>query len=240
MLPSGELCSLYVDPQKWQEDVHQKKGIKCIDCHEGMTPFSHPKEGSRKVACERCHPEACEENQLNLHNAYFGLTDKLLPECYDCHTKHNVRKKSDPDSSVSREKIGETCCSCHQNIIIPRFSTLLPTNLILGHRKCNTNARFNLKICINCHDDAGHGPLSTYPEYCGRCHNPKKTVNFLSATHFSEASFPEKPFRFLMERLGIILNLTLVIGVFMVALVYGTRFFKARRKKEKFQEGDKK
>jgi hypothetical protein len=81
------------------------------------------------------------------------------------------------------------------------------------------NEKFDLSMCINCHGDAGHGPLTTYPEYCSRCQTwfffhyslivisqnsaikisygkyefePKSAINCWSSIHFSDLcdSFP--------------------------------------------------
>ncbi len=225
---TGELRSIYVDPQEWVEDIHHKKGIKCVDCHEGMTPFSHPKEGARRVGCTRCHPGASEENQLNIHNAFAGITDKSLPECYDCHTKHRVRAKRDAESTVRGENVGKTCYSCHENIRRKGYINFLPTRIFLGHRKCDVDVKFNIKACINCHGDAGHGPMTTYPEYCGRCHNTMEKGDFFSATHASSSS-QSQPFRFLMGNMSLGLNLALIIGALIGLIIYLTRSYRMRK-----------
>jgi len=225
---NGGLHSLYVNQEEWERDVHRKKGIKCIDCHERMTPFSHPKEGSRKVVCGRCHPEAREENQLNIHNSFVGITDKSLPECYNCHTKHSVKAKDDPGSTINPRNIGKICYSCHQEIVRQSIINLLPTHIILGHRKCDVNDEFDLSLCINCHANAGHGPLTTYPEYCSRCHNTHKKPGFFSTTH-SLSSSKTQPLRFFMENLSLSLNLVLIVGALVIFLVYVIRFHKMRK-----------
>jgi len=224
-LAAGNLRSMYVDPAGWKGDAHNKKGIKCVDCHEGMTPFLHPKEGARKVECARCHPEACEEDQYNLHNGFTGISSKALPECYDCHSKHRVRAKNDLESTINGRNIGETCCSCHEDKMVRGLLACLPTYTIFSHRKCDMNEKLDLRRCINCHGDAGHGPLSGYPEYCARCHTTKKLVGFPSATHRA-TSFSDHPFRFIMDRLGLILNLVIFIGVVTTLLIFLAHFHK--------------
>lgn len=230
MLATGELRALFVDPEEWEKDVHHKKGIKCIECHIGMTPFLHPKEGCRRVACDRCHPIQSEENQLNLHNRFGRMTNRPLPECYDCHTKHAVKTKSDPNFTMNGKKIGKTCCSCHGEMTPQRLITLSPAYLILGHRKCDISEKFDLKVCINCHGDASHGIWIGYPDYCVTCHNSKKRAGFLSAFH-SGSSYRDQPFRFLLERVILAFTWALTIGVFVIALFFVVRFHKVRRKR---------
>ena len=229
LLVTGELSSLYVNPEEWQTDVHHKKGIKCIDCHEGMTPFSHPKEGAFKVGCGRCHPGAREQNQLNIHNAFVGITDKSLPECYDCHSKHRVKTKDDPESTINSENIGKTCYSCHQELRRKVYMSILPTQIILGHRKCDVNGNFDLSLCINCHGDAGHGPLAGYPEYCNRCHNIRKKPGFFSRTH-SLSSAKGQPLGFLLENMSLGLNLVLIVGAVFTLLICAIRFHKIKKR----------
>jgi hypothetical protein len=224
----GELNSLHVNPDEWERDVHHQKRIKCIDCHEGMTPFSHPKEGARKVVCGRCHPGASEENQLNIHNTFIDISNKSLPECFDCHSKHRVRAKDDPESTVNPRNIGKTCYACHQEIVRSGIINLLPTQIILGHRQCDVNERFDLSMCINCHGDAGHGSLTSYPEYCSRCHNTKKKPSLFSSTH-SLSSSETQPLRFFMEHMSLSLNLVLIVGVLFIFLIYVIRFHKMRK-----------
>lgn len=225
MLATGDLSALFVDPGEWEKDVHHKNGIKCTECHRGLTPFLHPKEGCRKVTCDRCHPEQSEENQLNLHNRFIGMTNRSLPECYDCHTKHAIKTKKNPSSPITGVNIGKTCCTCHEEITPRRLATLFPTYLILGHRKCDMSEKFDLKVCINCHGYAGHGVWTGYPEYCVNCHNPQKRAGFLSAFH-SGSSYHDQPFRFLMERVIPVFNWALAIGIFVIALFLATRFYK--------------
>ncbi len=226
----GDVRSLHVDPEAWNQDVHHNKNIKCIDCHLEVTPVSHPKEGARRAACERCHPEACEEYQSNLHNVFMGAINDPLPECYDCHTKHNVRLKADPESTIHEKNLGKTCGSCHEDKLRTRFAMFLPTSLLLGHRKCDVNEKLDLSICINCHGDAGHGSLTAYPEYCDRCHNTKKMASSFSATH-TGASFLEHPVRFFLERAGLVLNVALV-GACIAFIIPVGRFYRSRKRNE--------
>jgi len=222
---AGELSSLYVNPEKWQTDVHRNKGIKCVDCHVGMTPFSHPKEGAVNVACGRCHPEAIEQNQLNIHNTFVGIADKSLPECYDCHSKHSVKTKDDPDATINPENLGKTCYSCHQELRPKVFMGLLPTQVILGHRKCDVNDNFDLSLCLNCHAGAGHGPLAGYPEYCNRCHNIGKKPGLFSRTH-PVSSSGARPLGFLTVNMSLGLDLIIIVGVLFIFLIYIIRFFR--------------
>ncbi len=43
-----------------------------------------------------------------------GLTNSAV--CSDCHTAHDVRDSHDPASSISRERVAQTCQQCHGRI----------------------------------------------------------------------------------------------------------------------------
>jgi cytochrome c553 len=90
------------------------------------------------------------------------------------------------------------------------------------------NEKFDLSMCINCHGDAGHGPLTTYPEYCSRCHNTRDKPGFFSTTH-SLSSAKTQPLRFLMENMSLSLNLLLIVGVLFIFLIYVIRFHKVQK-----------
>lgn len=165
--------SLFVNPEKWNQDIHQKGKILCVDCHANANPYIHFREGFIKVDCARCHPEEAEEYQKNIHLSFALPTPgKELPLCFDCHTKHNVLPHDDPESSVNVNNIGETCGNCHQEVMIKGILSGTSLGKISGHRKGDLSERFEMKICINCHyEDSAHGAKRVYKDFCSHCHN---------------------------------------------------------------------
>jgi hypothetical protein len=81
--------------------------------------------------CGGCHSEGGPvQKQREIHQDHIlenysesihgeGLLKKGLivaPTCASCHTAHNIRPHTDPQSSISRHRIAQTCSRCHAEI----------------------------------------------------------------------------------------------------------------------------
>ena len=81
----------------------------CGQCHREGTPVSETR---------RIHQDNILNNYVDsIHGA--GLFQKGLTVtavCTSCHTSHFVLPHTDPRSSISKEKIAETCTQCHAQI----------------------------------------------------------------------------------------------------------------------------
>ncbi|BBO16428.1 conserved hypothetical protein [Candidatus Brocadia pituitae] len=105
----------------------------CKDCHAGVTyhytslgeksPRDVPRGTDplhRKLtidSCGECHQEYLDSYRNNAHGQVtaLGHTDTDVPVCFDCHGKHKILNSADPESKVGKERILETCGSCHAN-----------------------------------------------------------------------------------------------------------------------------
>ncbi|MFC2160868.1 hypothetical protein ACFLRX_04370 [Acidobacteriota bacterium] len=175
-LKNGHTRSIYVDPSKWNQDIHFKSGMTCVDCHTQAAPSLHIREGFRNVNCAHCHPEEEEEFTKNIHFEYGNVSPgKVLPQCYDCHTKHFVLLHDHPESSVHEANIGKTCGICHAEIQVRGILKGTSLGKISGHRKGDLSEKFDMNVCISCHyADSAHGPKRAFKEYCSRCHDVRK------------------------------------------------------------------
>jgi len=175
-LKNGDTRSLYVDPLNWAQDIHQKSGKTCVDCHVQAVPSLHIREGFKKVDCASCHPEEEEEFTKNIHFEYRDVTPgKNLPLCYDCHTKHFVLLHDHPESSIHEKNIGRTCGICHAEVDVRGMFKGMSLGKISGHRKGDLSEKFDMNVCISCHyEDSAHGSKRPYKEYCSRCHDVRK------------------------------------------------------------------
>lgn len=183
---NGEIRSIFVNPEQWAQDVHNKSKMVCVDCHTYANPFFHFREGFIDVDCSRCHPEEAEEYQKNVHYEYQPVSRaKELPSCYHCHTKHFVIRHDNPSSSVHENNVAETCGSCHPEVMIKGIFEGGSLGKISGHRKGDLSERFDMRICINCHyEDAAHGDKRIYKDFCSRCHNVRSQGGFvIGPTH---------------------------------------------------------
>ncbi len=107
----------------------------CTDCH-GEHSIQRPEAGQSLVSkrlqaertCARCHNNPNlrtkygfgREDQVSTYqDSYHGLAvlrgDRNAASCADCHTAHLILGQQNPQSSVHRSNIAETCGQCHAN-----------------------------------------------------------------------------------------------------------------------------
>jgi hypothetical protein len=186
VMSDGKTRTLYVDPDEWASDVHCQAKLTCVHCHTYANPLVHFREGFADVDCARCHPIEEEEYQKNIHLTFTTITaGKELPLCYHCHTKHNVLRHEDPSSSVHESHIGETCGSCHPEVMVESILDGSSLGKISGHRKGDISEKFDMNVCIDCHyKDSAHGAKRVYKEFCTRCHDIRSKGNLvMGPTH---------------------------------------------------------
>ena len=185
---SGKTRSVYVDPEKWSQDIHHNSKILCVDCHTNANPYFHFREGFPDVNCARCHPEEEEEYQKNVHLTFLKPSaDKELPLCYHCHTKHHILRHDNLLSSINERNIGKTCGSCHSEVMVNGILKGTSLGKISGHRKGDISEKFDMMVCIKCHyEDSAHGNKRAYKDFCSRCHNPASKGNIvIGPTHLN-------------------------------------------------------
>lgn len=188
----GNLRPLYVDPEEWSQDIHHQGKLSCVDCHTNANPYLHFREGFIDVDCARCHPIEDEEYQKNIHLTFptSAITQgKELPLCYHCHTKHYVLPHDNPSSSVHESNIGNTCGSCHLEVMVEEILGGSSLGKISGHRKGDLSNPFDMDICINCHyEDSAHGAKRVYNDFCTHCHDVRSKGNvIMGPTHLNSA-----------------------------------------------------
>ncbi len=116
-----------------------EQGVKgapsCVDCHgehnvEPTDSRQSPmyKTGEAK-ACERCHLNNPDVRQRvgpsagfiaayesSVHGIALAAGNEKAATCSDCHGAHDMKKGSDPTSSVNKWNIAQTCARCHTEI----------------------------------------------------------------------------------------------------------------------------
>ncbi len=110
---------------------------RCWDCHgshdilDTQSPDARVNRFNIPFMCGSCHKEGTEitekydipEDSVLFHYSQsihgVGLFNQGLivtAVCIDCHTSHNVRDHEDPQSSIHRSNIANTCKQCHGQI----------------------------------------------------------------------------------------------------------------------------
>ena len=124
-------------------DVHDARGLSCVDCHRGDATkddmaaamdrskgfIGKPKPAEIPGMCGRCHSNAEfmktfnpglrvdqeREYATSVHGMRLKGGDANVATCVSCHGNHGVRAINDPLSKVYATNVAETCGSCHGN-----------------------------------------------------------------------------------------------------------------------------
>jgi cytochrome b subunit of formate dehydrogenase len=159
---------------------------RCWDCHGTHDILPHTDDSSRvtkfniPLMCGRCHKEGSpvgrayeipqdsilEHYSISMHGEGLykrGLT--VTAVCTDCHTAHFVLPHTDPRSSISREKVAQTCQQCHGRI------EQVHQKVIRGELWEKEPAK--VPVCVDCHQP--HQVRRVYydqisDDECMKCH----------------------------------------------------------------------
>ncbi len=88
----------------------------CEDCHTSHQITRTDVQGFRlkmMVQCGRCHESEAETFFDTFHGKVSRLGHEGAAKCYDCHGTHNILPPDNPDSTLSRRNVVETCAQCH-------------------------------------------------------------------------------------------------------------------------------
>jgi hypothetical protein len=107
----------------------------CVDCH-GSHNFEDPRTTEFRLnsplLCGSCHADEALMSKYGIstdvfstyvadfHGTTVTLFEKQSPDapsnkavCYDCHGVHDIRATDDPEATVIKENLLETCQKCH-------------------------------------------------------------------------------------------------------------------------------
>lgn len=171
--PTGQVWSLHVEPEAFQNSVHGQEALLCTDCHGNITDYPHPPLEVNNVrfyqldqyqTCRECHNDVYERALDSVHARELASGNWNAPVCSDCHSAHYTTPAGEP-----RTAIPETCSQCHSAIYEEYLDSIHGEALV---DEQNTD----VPTCIDCHgvhnqDD----PRTTTfrlnsPELCARCH----------------------------------------------------------------------
>ena len=156
---------LHISVQDYEASVHGME-ITCLDCHTGVVDEEHESTpGSGAVDCNECHEQ---ENRHGLNGP-----EKERPQCHDCHTRHNMLSKTDPASSVHKDRLVITCAGCHPAASGQTdFFSWFPSFQIASHNKADSATDYRAQNCVGCHQGAAvHGGAEPINDQdCYKCH----------------------------------------------------------------------
>jgi nitrate/TMAO reductase-like tetraheme cytochrome c subunit len=171
-LPSGEVLSLYVSPDKLMASIHSPLGIECKACHTDINSYPHPEDTYQTrrdlsrgyyLSCKKCHSTIYEKAQDSMH-AEVAAEHPEAPVCTDCHGSHYVQPAGEP-----RAQISTTCSTCHEEIYTSYKQSIHGEALIGEHNP-------DVPVCTDCHGVHNiQDPRTAQfhidtPEMCANCH----------------------------------------------------------------------
>jgi hypothetical protein len=123
--------------------------------------------------------------------------DTKVAVCTSCHGKHEIRRKSDPDSTVYRTNVPRTCGTCHAD---PEYMKPygIPTDQLENFEKGIHGRTLAGKVrgenptlapnCATCHGVHGAAPpgVGEVANVCGICHAVVAGY-FRESAHFASA-----------------------------------------------------
>jgi len=196
----GETISLYVDGKSFANSIHGPLG--CKGCHSSITEIPHP-EHLPRVNCGDCHDDIV--RAYRWHGNHEQGTGKFMPECYDCHTRHNILPSSDKASTVNPVNLPNTCGHCHEDESIVagyHIPMIKPVEVfeISVHSRVQSDGKSLAATCIDCHSVEGTAhrilapinPQSSIyhfniPQTCGQCHE-KEMNEYRRSVHGQAAA----------------------------------------------------
>lgn len=185
-----------IKEESFYASVHSSH--KCTDCHlvslRGLEEKMSHKKILPEVNCTvKCHQE---ERQTkpglspfyypdSVHGkAYLERDVQDAAKCWDCHTKHNIKRPSDLDSTVNKINIPLTCSYCHEDMnVIVKYNIHCEKPYQEYLQGVHGKALYKggllslAAVCTDCHgihNIKGVGELSLMakkPETCGKCHS---------------------------------------------------------------------
>ena len=180
---NGKEISLYVNINSYDSSAHA--GFDCTDCHGGITDLMHD-EDLPPVDCGMCHEDAADVYQW--HGRLRVGKNPDIPDCADCHGKHDIYNSADNKSRVNPMHLPRTCGTCHEDLdIIKKHDILVARPIqVYGssvHGRAAWGGLTMAATCNDCHssDNTAHKILApnrsesainhfNIPNTCGKCH----------------------------------------------------------------------
>jgi hypothetical protein len=188
-LENGEVLDIFVPPQEHAGSVHGEMGYACVQCHTTVGDYPHPKFSALdqrdvtlqlNAVCQRCHPAQYELTQDSAHAVAFNAGNREAAVCSDCHTAHDVRRLTDPDTGEltpdARLWIPQTCARCH-SAIYDKYLDSVHGSTLIGTE--NTD----VPTCIDCHgvhnieDPTTAAFRLNSPQICANCHTDPEIMD---------------------------------------------------------------
>jgi cytochrome b subunit of formate dehydrogenase len=169
--PAKVSCATcHADEQKIYDRSYHAKAIKagdgqaatCVDCHGSpheLLPASDPKSRVNHVnipaTCGTCHAQkqVMEVSghstqpflsyEDSVHGRAVAAGSEKAAVCTDCHGTHEILAASDPNSSIFKFNVPNTCAKCHEPVKQEFMQSI--------HGQAVTRGNWQAPVCTDCH-----------------------------------------------------------------------------------------
>jgi DmsE family decaheme c-type cytochrome len=148
-----QTCHESSNHPNWEGSAHQRRGLKCVDCHSVHSFESETKQLKTAVVSETC--DTCHKTQRAqmLRTSHHPVREGLMG-CESCHNPHD----GSTPKMIRADWTNELCYQCHTEKRGPFLWEHAPVR----------------EDCLNCHNPHGsnHDKLlqAKLPYLCQRCH----------------------------------------------------------------------
>jgi hypothetical protein len=190
--------------EEFQESVHQQEHLKgnpnapiCQTCHGTHDIKKRASLSSLELkkkitkTCGSCHLDIYSQYSTSIHGvALFEKNSSDVPACTDCHGEHRIKRVDDPNSTVYKTAIYNTCGKCHASEkIVGKYGIKADKFQTYESSYHGIAVQFGEKTVANC--ASCHGVHDIRPQSdpnssispanivktCGKCH-PDANVNY--------------------------------------------------------------
>jgi predicted CXXCH cytochrome family protein len=188
-LPSGEILSLYINPDLFNHGVHNQENVACVDCHTDISAFPHPELQAYTLrdvtlknytSCQNCHADQFNKTLDSVHQKVLASGNTNAAVCTDCHNPHQQTRITDKQTGQllpeARLRIPQTCARCHSAIYNAYKESV--------HGKALTvQGNLDVPTCIDCHGVHNiQNPTTARfrndtPQLCAKCHTDPQIMS---------------------------------------------------------------
>jgi DmsE family decaheme c-type cytochrome len=137
----------------WEGSAHQRRGLKCIDCHAVHSFESERRQLKTAEASETCFGCHKDIRAMSLRTSHHPVREGLMG-CESCHNPHDGSRPK----MIKADWVNELCYKCHTEKRGPFLWEHAPMR----------------ESCLNCHNPHGsnHDKMlqAKLPYLCQRCH----------------------------------------------------------------------
>jgi cytochrome b subunit of formate dehydrogenase len=181
----GQTLSLTVDKARYERSVHGK--LPCAACHQDLQGAGIPHQSpAAPVSCGTCHGKAAEVYAGSLHGQALARGDTMAPRCSDCHGKHDIRSRREPDAQTAVVNVPAMCGRCHREGSPVTRTHDIPQDRILANYSMSIHGEGLFRrglavtaVCSSCHTGHNVRPhtdpessihASNIATTCAQCH----------------------------------------------------------------------